>query len=223
MAHPRTSYDALESAENFTKPTDEYHFYYIDPEYFTIWSDTIDISISDEDFRQSMTQKTIRMGGDAIPGPIHLVEPKNPYVLQIARYLEDISEGWTDFDRAVLILNFVQTAIYYKSDILVYGMEDFWTTPTETLYMHCGDCEDQAALLCSLYGAFGYDWLMLSYPGHTTVGLNLDGSFYYCEPTYNSPITLQKYHPDYPDNPTIIDKNYKSIVIDYLMTMASYR
>ncbi len=225
---PQTTYDALANCENSAKSSDFYYFSYYEPENplnpYMIHNNIIEMNIPEDVFIDSMKQKTVRVGGTWYDTPIHLVDPDNPYVQHIARQLKELSEGWTDSERATLILNFVQTAISYQSDSVLFGMDEFWATPTETLYLHRGDCEDQAILLCSLYGALGYDWLMLTYPGHISVGLNLYGTLYYCEPTYD---TVNEMVKDGLENlhgiPTIHTQRYDCIVENWFVLLSSYR
>ena len=228
QAHPQTSYDALANCENFSKSSDFFYFSYYEPdiplESYMIRHNQIELNIPKNAFEDSMKQKTIRMGSIGYDTPIHLVDPDNPYVQQIARQLKELSEGWTDSDRATLVLNFVQTAITYQSDPVLFGMDEFWTTPTETLYLHRGDCEDQAILLCSLYGALGYDWLMLTYPGHISVGLDLDGTFYYCEPTHETVHDMVKDGLENSNGiPVIHAQKYNCIVEKWFWLLSSYR
>lgn len=227
-AHPQTTYDALENCENFSKSSDFYYFSYYEPdiplESYMIHNSMIEMNIPKNAFEDSMIQKTVRIGGTWYDSPILLVDPDNPYVQHIARQLKELSEGWTDIDRATLVLNFVQTAISYQSDSVLFGMDEFWATPTETLYLHRGDCEDQAVLLCSLYGALGYDWLMLTYPGHVSAGIVLDGIPYYCEPTHEIPYYMVK---DGLENdrgtPVIHTAKDMNIVENWYLFLATYR
>lgn len=228
FVQPKTSYDALANCENSAKSDDFFYFSYYEPniplESYMIRHSQIELNIPKNVFEDSMKQKTARVGGTWYDTPIHLIDPDNPYVQQIASQLKELSEGWTDIDRATLILNFVQTAISYQSDPVLFGMDEFWTTPTETLYLHSGDCEDQAILLCSLYAALGYNWLMLTYPGHISVGLDLNGTLYYCEPTYETIHDMVKDGLENSNGIPVIhtDKNV-SIVGNWYLLLASYR
>lgn len=227
-AYPQTTYDALANCENSAKSNDFYYFSYYEPKNpltpYMVHNNMIEMNIPEDVFIDSMTQKTVRIGRTWYDTPIHLVDPDNPYVQQIARQLKELSDGWTDSERATLILNFVQTAIYYQSDSVLFGMDEFWATPTETLYLHRGDCEDQAVLLCSLYGALGYDWLMLTYPGHISAGIVLDGIPYYCEPTYDTPHRMVKNGLETDKGtPVIHTTKDVSIVGNWYQLLATYR
>jgi predicted transglutaminase-like cysteine proteinase len=55
------------------------------------------------------------------------------------------------------IYSWVGENIVYEFDSDVYGTEDYWQFPYETLNLKTGDCEDQAFLLASLIRAAGVE------------------------------------------------------------------
>ena len=69
-------------------------------------------------------------------------------------------------DYADFILAFVQVCFAYELDYDVYGYEEYWAFPIETLYLRCGDCEDTAILCAALYDAAGFDAGVFLVPGH---------------------------------------------------------
>ena len=94
-------------------------------------------------------------------------------------------------DYADYLLSFVQCAIRYpveliyedgrfveirdgNGDLYLYGTEEYWAFPMETMYHRMGDCEDTSILLAALYSASGYTSSLLRFPGHMVVGLALD-------------------------------------------------
>lgn len=94
-------------------------------------------------------------------------------------------------DYADYLLSFVQFAIQYpieleyedgkfvpvsggNGDLYLYGTEEYWAYPMETLYHRMGDCEDTSFLLASLYSASGYTSSTIRVSGHMVVGVELD-------------------------------------------------
>lgn len=83
------------------------------------------------------------------------------------------------------VASFVQCNVRYPStvtvdgerrgwDYAVYGADEYWALPVETLYCLYGDCEDNSALLCALYREAGYDVAMGGKSGHVFAGVALD-------------------------------------------------
>ena len=94
-------------------------------------------------------------------------------------------------DYADYLLSFVQFAIQYpieleyedgkfvpvsggNGDLYLYGTEEYWAYPMETLYPRMGDCEDTTFLLAALYSASGYTSSTIRVSGHMVVGVELD-------------------------------------------------
>lgn len=86
-------------------------------------------------------------------------------------------------DYADYLLSFVQCCITYPeliswngsafvegrggyADLYLYGTEEYWAYPMETLYFGCGDCEDTAFLMSSLLSASGYLSALVMLPNH---------------------------------------------------------
>lgn len=51
-------------------------------------------------------------------------------------------EDQSDHIKIQTVNNFFYNHIAYKTDLEVHGVEDFWTTPLETMGQGVGDCED---------------------------------------------------------------------------------
>lgn len=85
-------------------------------------------------------------------------------------------QGFADF-----MACFVQLGIKYpptvysgQFDYYVWGSDEYWCVPLETLYHGIGDCEDTSALLCALYLVAGYDAAMGGHSGHVFAGVVID-------------------------------------------------
>lgn len=52
--------------------------------------------------------------------------------------------------------NLCSKVITYKTDEELYGVDDYWATPDETLAKRAGDCEDLAILQWSALADMGY-------------------------------------------------------------------
>ncbi len=76
-------------------------------------------------------------------------------------------------DYADFILAFVQLCFSYLDDSALYGTEEYWAYPLETLYHGGGDCEDTAVLCAALYLAAGYETGVFVIPGHAVVAVAL--------------------------------------------------
>lgn len=164
---------------------------------------SLDMEIPRDAVMASMERHVLRCGTVYVPAPIGLVDPDDPYVVGIAGHIGLVTDGCGDDVKARAALNFVQTAIDYRSDAELYGCEEFWAAPVETLYLRAGDCEDTAVLLCSILGAMGLDWVMLDFPSHVAVGYGDRDGFLFCETTYDSPTALDAGRANHPDEPEV--------------------
>lgn len=150
----------------------------------------IDLGITQDEFRESMENGTMRYATFLDPASIHTVDPDDRYVRMIADMILAMTDD--DCQRAVIALNFVQTGIEYVYDWDNYGSRNFAATPLETLYMRTGDCEDTSILLTSIYLAMGLDCELLDYPEHVAVGVRWDDDmeYLYCETTFDFPSSM---------------------------------
>ena len=88
----------------------------------------------------------------------------------------DDRQGFADF-----IASFPQVCVDYPpriplgdEDYYIWGQDEYWCTPMETLYHMVGDCDDNAALICALYLELGYRTAMGGMTGHAFSGVALD-------------------------------------------------
>ena len=113
--------------------------------------------------------------------------------------------NYSDYQRIWLALSFVQ-ATSYVSDLASKGVDEYARYPAETLVDGVGDCEDTAALFCSIARAMGYPSVMLCIyatfgSGSNHMGTAVAGApmpagscsvvyngitYYYCETTSSS-------------------------------------
>ncbi len=134
----------------------------------------LQLEIPDSEFDRSMHQNVFRTGTVFSPSPVSFVSPSDSYVQRIAEHIESETEGLSPYLKATAALWFVQCTIGYSSDSALFGTENFWTFPLETLYLRQGDCEDTSVLLASIMEAMGFDTVLLDYEGHMAVGVRLD-------------------------------------------------
>ncbi len=97
-------------------------------------------------------------------------------------------KGYTHYDDAMNIITFVQSVPYV--DDHPTGAPKF---PLETLVEGQGDCKDKAVLAAALLHEAGFDVVLLKFPGHLSVGINIDAAgtsyeyngarYYYVETT----------------------------------------
>lgn len=170
----------------------------------SVWK-VLTMDVSEEDFDRSMDRDVFRQKSRLVMSPVVLADPEDPYVKKVAAHIEEATAGCSESVKATAALNFVQCAIGYESDSDLYGFHEWWASPVETLYLHAGDCEDQAVLLCSIFGAMGIRSVMLDYPGHQAVGVYLGDSeeYLFCEATSSLPTRIgygdQKYLDQQPE------------------------
>lgn len=184
-----------------------------------------ELQISEEDYRNSFQRNTVRHSSFYVSSPTSFIEPDDQYVKQIASGIEAL--GDTDYQRASYALSFVQSLHYY-SDEQLYGQDEFWAYPIETLYQHGGDCEDLSVLLCSILLAMDIDCVLLDFEGHVSAGAcvggqgayySLDGKRYYvCEPTGTGPIGSDSPR----ENPVIRDPGADPLVPTLILGAVSF-
>lgn len=85
-------------------------------------------------------------------------------------------QSYADF-----IASFPQLAIEYPyrasghgEDYSIYGLDEYWARPLETMVLQYGDCDDTAVLASALYIAAGYQAAVGGYSGHVFSGVALD-------------------------------------------------
>jgi len=68
----------------------------------------------------------------------------------------------------------VEGAPKKSTDYEVWGKEDYWANALETIFHGTGDCEDTAAVACSIFKAAGLDTAMVGIHGHAASSVALD-------------------------------------------------
>ncbi len=81
------------------------------------------------------------------------------------------AKNYNNSQLASLVISFVQSFEYVTDDSWTGSYDEYPKFPYETLYDHCGDCEDTAILLVTLLLELGFDACMLKLPGHMAVGI----------------------------------------------------
>ena len=152
---------------------------------------TLEMDIPQKEFENSMKRDVLRCSTVLNPAASNLIEPYDKYVQTVAHHISEKTEGLSDHDRALAALWFVQSAIHYSSDETLYGTDEFWAYPLETLYLHRGDCEDTAVLLCSIYSAMGIENVLLDYDNHEAVAVLVDGEYQFCDQTCSYPADFE--------------------------------
>lgn len=86
------------------------------------------------------------------------------------------SQSYADF-----IASFVQMPVTYPGrvagmgeDYSIYGQDEYWAMPLQTLCLMQGDCEDKAVLLSSIYLASGFQSAVGGISGHVFSGVHLE-------------------------------------------------
>ena len=99
------------------------------------------------------------------------------------------TEGFSEYDRANVILAFVQECFDYppntmsgsialmSGDMYLTGHSDYSMFPIETIFREAGDCEDTSILAAALFKAAGLHTALLMVPGHAMACVAIeDGS-----------------------------------------------
>ncbi len=115
---------------------------------------------------------------------------------QLDVYFDEMLKGRSDEQRLAFLLDYVQHAVPYLTDKEQFGRERY-LFPEETLYYAGADCEDRSALLAALIRRYtSLDFLVLGFPAHVTLAVNLNTCngddflnyksrrFYHADPTY---------------------------------------
>ncbi len=80
-----------------------------------------------------------------------------------------IEENLTEWEKINMVIDFVQS-LQYQTETGEYPKY-----PIETLHDGGGDCEDTSILLAAVLDKMGIDCVLLSPPGHMSVGLSITG------------------------------------------------
>lgn len=148
---------------------------YFTPEY-TI--DKIYVGITEDDYRESMTSFGIRQGLYFNTVPDELI-CEDKAVKAIGDHIMRRYDN--DFMRANAVAFLIQSAVRYESDEVIYGVEEYWARPLETIY-HCkGDCEDTAVFVCSVCRYMGIKAILLESESHIGSAVCIDTHGFYFE------------------------------------------
>ncbi len=113
---------------------------------------------------------------------IYVTHPNDDeYISTIVEAFYDISvqEGYSSQETVNLVISFVQS-LPYTSDDVTTAFDEYVRYPLETLVDGGGDCEDTSILTSALLGAMNNEVVLLNFPGHVAVGVNVDafGSYF---------------------------------------------
>ena len=133
--------------------------------------------LTDDDFKAAfddpmMTRGNVWNYGYYIPDcPAQVVDG----IRRTAAEMGVDMDSCPDRTKCIILQSFVTTGIEYRSDDDLYGCPDYAATPTETLYLRMGDCEDASILFVSLARAFGIDSTLMILDGHCMAGVRIAG------------------------------------------------
>ena len=177
---PDTPKSAHEYAESHYERTDDTYYYNcpLDKSGLIYGWGIITVDIEKSDFDNEIHNRQLRFN-TLDCGCGNFIDPDNRYVKMIADVLSEKTEGYSEREKAKCVMYFVDRNIPYQTDMQTYGMEEYWATPTETLYMRTGDCEDRSILACSILIAMGLDGALLDYPDHVAPAIRYEGDYGY--------------------------------------------
>lgn len=154
---------------------DKEYIYFYTPSYSV---DKVYLGITEEDYRDSMASFGLRQGTVLDTTPDELVCYDKAVVALGDHFMERYD---SDYARATAVTFFIQSAIRYTDDLVLYGADEFWARPLETVYHQKGDCEDTAVLMCSICRYMGIKAILLERPTHIGVAVCVDASGHYYE------------------------------------------
>ena len=150
----------------------------------------------------------------------YYIDPHDPNVRSIAASAT-MGTG-NDLEKAKLIFDALgRYGVAYVSDPndpLGAGI-DYIQTPSETLSLKGGDCDDLAVLYASALESVGVGTALVYVPGHVFVGFEVDGSLHLIETTMiKAPENIYGYEISYFDQATssgygMYTKNVNSVLI----------
>ncbi len=113
---------------------------------------------------------------------IYVTHPNDDeYISTVVEAFYDIAvqEGYDSQQTVNLVIAFVQS-LPYTSDDVTTAFDEYVRYPLETLVDGGGDCEDTSILTSALLGAMNNEVVLLNFPGHVAVGVNVDafGSYF---------------------------------------------
>jgi len=120
----------------------------------------------------------------------------NIAISSLSEYIVPKLKNKTEVEKVNFLLDFIQYAIDYKTDVEQFGTENYLFAE-ESIFYPYADCEDRAVLLAQLVKHFlGLKTIAIIYPSHVSLGVNIteaiDGtsvvydnhSYYIADPTY---------------------------------------
>lgn len=111
------------------------------------------------------------------------------------RQMMDENQAVSDFKKLQLVNDFFNSRIQYKNDLPLWGKDDYWASPVETIGRGAGDCEDYAIAKFFSLTAMGIpeDKLRLMYVRQLDVDLTHMVLIYY-ENNKSIPLVLDNYN-----------------------------
>ncbi len=82
---------------------------------------------------------------------------------------KSLNQAFADF-----LLGYVQICYSYGTDSSLYGYEEYFAFPLQTIWYTSGDCEDTSILTAAIASAAGFKAAVFLLPQHATVGIALD-------------------------------------------------
>lgn len=193
---------AMDSA--YTNPDDEYYLTHSE-HYAQFPCESIrvtyclEMTVDKSDFDSQTEITLVRADYLMNDSPcIALVDYDNRYVRKIADFLNWVCNNDSDMDKVRYVTQFVDRNIEYHSDSDIYGFEEYWATPIETLYLRTGDCEDKSILACSILLAMGLDGMLINYENHCAPAVRIDGIVYLADFNLPCPSSNLMYDGEYP-------------------------
>jgi hypothetical protein len=113
---------------------------------------------------------------------IYVTHPNDDeYISTVVEAFYDIAvqEGYDRQQTVNLVISFVQS-LPYTSDDVTTAFDEYVRYPLETLVDGGGDCEDTSILTSALLDAMNNEVVLLNFPGHVAVGVNIEvaGSYF---------------------------------------------
>ncbi len=103
-----------------------------------------------------------------------LSDQDRPFLQDMANQFKQVgvNNGFSQYDDAMIVAIFVQN-LPYLDDLASTGQAEYPRYPLETIVDNGGDCEDKAILASALLHEMGYNVVLLKFPDHMAVGVEL--------------------------------------------------
>ncbi len=100
------------------------------------------------------------------------VTPNDPSIKKIAEDLRELYLKNSNYFFINSVFEIIRS-IKYTSDSTINKDGEYWKFPVETLVEGKGDCEDTSFLASAIFGAIGWNTIVIRFPGHIGMAIEI--------------------------------------------------